>query len=757
MIKKSKTQPRLSLTHGAMLVLSAFMPFGAAYAQSAPATVAASAAPADSGASAKPATTGQLETVTVTAQRRSENIRDVPVSVSALRDEKLDVLVSGGQDIRVLAGKVPSLNVESSNGRTFPRFYIRGYGNTDFNTFSSQPVSLIYDDIVQENPILKGFPIFDLANVEVLRGPQGTLFGRNTPAGVVKFESAKPNLKKVEGYYNVSTATHNTTNVDGAVNVPLSDQWAMRVSALRQHRDNFVDNTYTGQKNALDGYNEHAERVQFLYAPNTTFNALFNVHQRLTTGSSRLFFANLIQKGSNEIVDGFDPNKIFTDGKNFQNLHTSGANARLSWDLDRVKLFSITGFEQVNSYLSRGDVDGGVGRPNPLFTTPFNVETAGGISGVRQFTQEFRVESKNTGPLNWQTGLYYFNEDANGFTDNFDTPTSALTSHIASRQKNTAWAAFGSVNYAVNDAFLLRGGLRYTRDKKDFNTVENFNVAQIGPGGVDESKSKVNWDVSGTYKINPDVNVYGRIATGFRAPSIAAANKDVPITVADAETITSYEAGVKADLFNRRARLAFSVYDYQIKNQQLTVVGGNSNVNRLINAARTNGRGAELDLEGFVTPSLKMSLGGSYNFTQIDDPSLSVLKCPTCTVTNPINSAGRVDINGNPLPQAPKWIVNATARYSIPTENGEVFVFTDWSYRSKINFFLYQAEEFTGKSLLEGGLRVGYTWQEGKYEVAAFGRNITNTRRVTGAIDFNNLTGFLNDPRQFGVQFKGNF
>ncbi|MEG1117992.1 MAG: TonB-dependent receptor, partial [Janthinobacterium sp.] len=173
--------------------------------------------------------------------------------------------------------------------------------------------------------------------------------------------------------------------------------------------------------------------------------------------------------------------------------------------------------------------------------------------------------------------------------------------------------------------------------------------------------------------------------------------------------------------------------------------------------AKTNGRGAELELEGFVTPSLKMSLGGSYNFTEIKDPSLSVATCRSCTVTDPKNAAGNAIINGNPLPQAPKWTITATGRYSIPMENGEFFVFTDWAYRSKINFFLYETAEFTGKPMVEGGLRVGYTWDAGKYEVAAFGRNITDTQRITGAIDFNNRTGFINEPRQFGVQFKGNF
>ncbi|MBP1203951.1 iron complex outermembrane receptor protein [Duganella sp. 1411] len=727
---------KLSKMHKRLLALSAVMPIGSAFAQSA-------------------AADAQLETVVVTAQRRAENIKDVPVSVTLLKDEKLDVLLSGGQDIRLLAGKVASLNVESSNGRTFPRFYIRGYGNTDFSTFASQPVSLVYDDVVQENGILKGFPMFDMAGVEVLRGPQGTLFGRNTPAGVVKFESAKPNLKQVEGYYSLSWASHNTVNLEAAANVPLSSEWAMRVSTLRQHRDDFVDNTFTGAKDSLEGYNEHAERVQFLYSPSATFNALFNVHARSTSGSARLFRANIIKKGTNDFADGYSFNQISTNGQNGQELSTNGANARLTWDLGSVKLFSITGYEGVDKYFSRGDIDGGT-PAGPGFI-PFQVETGGGLSGLHQYSQEFRVESKNAGPLNWQTGVYYFKESADGYSNNYNSTTGAQTSHLASRQVNKAAAVFGSVTYDLAPDLILRGGLRYTNDKKDFSTVEAQNVVQIGPNSVDESKSKANWDLSLTYKINPDVSTYARVATGFRAPSIAAASASVPITVADAETITSYEAGIKADLFNRRARASFSVYDYDVKNQQLTVVGGNSNVTKLINAAKTAGRGVEADFEAFITPSFKVSAGGSYNFTEIKDPSLSVAKCGSCTVTNPLNAAGRVEINGNPLPQAPKYILNATARYNWALDNGNLFVLTDWSYRSKINFFLYEAKEFTGKSMVEGGLRVGYNWDGGKYEVAAFARNITDTQRIIGAIDFNNLTGMVNEPRQFGVQFKGGF
>ncbi|HEX4648610.1 MAG TPA: TonB-dependent receptor plug domain-containing protein, partial [Steroidobacteraceae bacterium] len=234
-----------------------------------------------------------LQEVIVTAERREERLIDVPVSTAVLSGAPLEALGSSGQDIRQLAFAVPSLNIESSNGRTFPRFYIRGYGNTDFTSFASQPVGLYYDDIVQENPALKGFPVFDQADVEVLRGPQGTLFGRNSPAGVVKFESAKPVIGQFSGYASVSDGTYNTANIEGVANLPINDQMAFRLSTQGQHRDNWVDapNNPSGDRH-LEGYDDWAVRMQLLYKPSDSFSALFNVHGRALNGSARLFRAN---------------------------------------------------------------------------------------------------------------------------------------------------------------------------------------------------------------------------------------------------------------------------------------------------------------------------------------------------------------------------------------------------------------------------------------------------------------------------------
>ncbi|MDH4289941.1 MAG: TonB-dependent receptor plug domain-containing protein, partial [Aquincola sp.] len=227
------------------------------------------------------AQSGELQTITVTAERRVENAQQVPNSVSVVPSELLDVLNTSGQDVRMLAGRVPSLNIESSFGRAFPRFYIRGYGNTDFRLNASQPVSLVYDDVVQENPILKGFPAFDLARVEVLRGPQGSLFGRNTPAGVVKFESVRPVIGKFEGYGSLSAGTFTTINAEGAVNVPTAPDSALRVSLLSQTRNDWVKNTFAaGPTQDLEGYRDGALRVQWLFEPTKDFSALFNVHAR---------------------------------------------------------------------------------------------------------------------------------------------------------------------------------------------------------------------------------------------------------------------------------------------------------------------------------------------------------------------------------------------------------------------------------------------------------------------------------------------
>jgi iron complex outermembrane receptor protein len=718
-------------------------------------------APADA-ASAPEA--GKLQSVTVTAQRITEDAKSVPISVSTIGGESLDALNASGDDIRALSGRVPSLNIESSFGRAFPRFYIRGYGNTDFHLNASQPVSLVNDDVVQENPILKGFPIFDTEQVEVLAGPQGTLFGRNTPAGVVKIDSVAPS-RIANGYVSLSYGSFNTVNLEGAYGMPLGPDWAIRGSLMAQHRNGYVTNTAPGAGPAkLEGYDDDAGRLQLLYKPSGTFSALFNVHTRALDGTARLFRANIIKPGTNDLVDGFDPYQVSIDGKNSQTLDTDGASAKLRWDLGDVVLSSITGWEHVHAF-SRGDVDGGYGASyappmGPGFI-PFSDETSDALSGHQQLSQEFRLEHGGAGPLTWQAGVYLFHEKYRIESLAYDTLFGGPSTEVDATQTNTAWAVFGSAGYQLTKDFKVRGGLRYTRDRKALDTIPITDTLVNDTAGLakDTSDSRTNWDLSGIYSITPDANVYARVATGFRASSIFPASDFGYLTYAKPETTTSYELGFKADLFDRRARISADVYHYDVKDQQLSAVGGKTNATQLVSAKKVTGQGFEVNLDAYVLPTLLVTFNGSYNFTKIKDPDLAVAPCASCEVTNPAGPvAGTVLVNGNPLPQAPKYVANVTARYGIPVANGgEYFVYTDWSYRSEVNFFLYESKEFTGKAMTIGGLRAGYDWDGGKYEVAAFARNITNQIRVTGGIDFNNLTGFINDPRTFGVQFKATF
>jgi iron complex outermembrane receptor protein len=356
--------------------------------------------------------------------------------------------------------------------------------------------------------------------------------------------------------------------------------------------------------------------------------------------------------------------------------------------------------------------------------------------------------------------VYYFDEDYDTEFFSYDSLAGGVQNqYLRANQSNTAWAVFGSATYAVTPRFEMRAGVRYTNDEKDFvtGTPEGFNFPDPSlPTTAHLSDDNVSWDLSGTYSINDSVNLYARIATGFRGASVQPAGPFGNQSVADPETNTSYELGIKADLMDRIASIYFNIFHYEVKDQQLTAVGGASNAIRLLNADKTVGQGAELDVQAYLTPQLLVTLGASYNDTEIEDGSISVGTCFACTVTDPqVN--GLAIIDGNPLPQAPEWITNFSLRYGFPLGNGEMFFHTDWAYRSEVNFFLYESIEFTGQSLLEGGLRAGYTWSEGRYEAALFGRNITDEEVAVGGIDFNNLTGFLNEPRIWGVQFKASF
>jgi iron complex outermembrane receptor protein len=690
----------------------------------------------------------RLDVIIITANQREEDLQDVPVSAASLPQDQIEAIFASGEDVLALAARVPALYAESSNGRVAPRFYIRGLGNTDFDVAASQPVSIIMDDVVMENVVLKSTPIFDVDRVEVYRGPQGTLFGRNTTAGIVRFTSVKPS-EDFDARAQASVGSFGSLTFDGAVGGAIAPGVNARASVLYQHRDDWINNTLTPQADDIGGYNEFAGRLQVALEPMENLDVLLNMHARNLEGTSAIFRANVITTGTNGLNANYDRDRVsYNQGGGNRQAYTGwGASANVSYDFGDMQLTSITAYEGTEGS-SRGDIDGGVAGVGPGFI-PFDADTQDSIDDLDQVTQEIRLASDTGGPLSWQVGAYYFDSE---FTVTTVGP-SGFPPPATLTHGNQAWAVFGQASYDVTEQFSVTGGLRYTEDEKDLTVLgaaaNNRNI----------SDDHVSWDLSGMYALTPDVSVYARVAEGFRGPSIQ--GRDVaffaPPSLADSETVLSWEAGVKS-FIGDTLRLNAAVFTYEVSDIQLTAVGGAGNSVQLLNADSGEATGLEIDAEWAPMDNLVFTGGFSWVDTEISDSGLAVGVCAQCTVTDPtvvIGASTRALVDGNPFPNAPESIANFTARYSMPFDaSSEFFVYTDWAYQGATNLFIYESVEFQTDEQFEGGLKFGWARLDGSLEVAAFARNITDEDNIKGAIDFNNNTAFVNDPRVIGVSVK---
>ena len=702
-----------------------------------------------------------IEEIVVTAQRRQQVIEDVPVSVSVLSGERFSALFEGGEDIRALATRMPSLYAESSNGRLAPRFYMRGLGNTDFDLAASQSVSVLFDEVVQENVILKSFPLFDIDRVEVLRGPQGTLFGRNTPAGIVKFDTRRPS-EDFNAYGVATVGSLGTLNLEGAIGGALNDEGTLmgRFSLLSQNREDWIDNGFTGQSDAMGGFNELAWRGQLLAEPSDNLSMLLNVHGRDYDGTASIFRANVLNQGSNDWNGNYDRDTVWFDegDNNPQEAEAYGGLLRVELGLENgMSVTSITAIETVENR-SQGDIDGGFGFADlgdgnfgPGFI-PFPSHTADGLAELEQFTQEVHISGEGNDGFFWQAGFFYFDSDFTVFTNPFFLDESRL------KHTNTAWAAFGQISLPLSDSLTLVGGIRYTDDEKEMVAFD----PPIEQPDVRVEGEQSSFDVSLMWDVNDNVNLYGRVANGFRAPSIQ--GRDIafasnPASVADSETILSYEAGFKMNFADNALLINGALFHYVVDDIQLTAIGGTSNAVSLINADEATGTGIDVDASLTITDNFVITAGFSITDTEIRDTSLTLPPCGSgqCTPTDPLDDNGHAIIDGNPIPGAPDHTINLTARYGVPTDSGELFFLTDWARQGKTNFFLYESREYYSDGNFEGGIRAGYIHGNNEWEVAVFGRNITDEENMKGGIDFNNNTAFDNEPRIWGISFRKNW
>ena len=750
-----------------------------------PTTVApAAAAAADAPAPTAQATDGVADIV-VTAQRRSENLQKVPLSVSAVSGDMLRDFQAGGDDILALSGKVPGLYAETTTGRIFPRFYIRGLGNIDFYLGASQPVSIIQDDVVLEHVVLKSNPVFDVAQTEVLRGPQGSLFGRNTTAGIIKFDTIRPS-NEYKARVSASLGSYATTSIDAGVGGPLvKDVLSFRLSGLVQHRDNWVDNVYVGpsadgtispKKNAMGGFNERDARLQLLLTPGDRFSLLASAHIRSYHGTSTLFRRAALVRGSNRIIASQRRDQVALDEgqNNPQDYDMSGASLRAGYDFGGgISLTSITAYEHASGY-SRGDTDGGAAVNYPFNGVPNGFgQSQGTLRGLDQWTQEVRL-ANDDGRFKWQVGGIAFDsrDDTEFYQRGFFTGANP-NNWVRLHDINTSWGIFGQVSYKLTPQLTLTGGARESGDTKSTRLVKaSLNAAGVDTYGgrrfVRLHDTQPSWDVSALYEASPALSLYARVARGFRGPTIqgrsAVFNAD--FTTANSETNVSGELGFKSHLFGNTLRLNGSAFRYTVKNIQLN--GNDSNGNGvLFNAEKAVGYGAELEAEWRPVRNLSINAGASWLHTAIRDKRVFAQACSlngvlVCTVLDPLFTRGAgtgttyfAQIDGNPLPQAPRYNLDLSARYDVPVSGGKAFVSGDVNVQGFTSYVLYQTKEFTSKGNFEGGLKLGFESDHG-WNAAVFARNITNERNLKGVIE-NYLAAVFNEPRIIGVSVGAKF
>ncbi|CAH0270349.1 TonB-dependent receptor domain-containing protein [Pseudomonas carnis] len=560
----------------------------------------------------------RLENVVVTAERREDSAQKVPVPISVISGRTLENTHAGNSATQVTRFIPNTSSATIDNQR--PRWWILGIGTGDQRANTVSPVGIYLDDVYLNNVDATSFPPFDLARVEVLKGPQGTLWGKNTTAGAINFISRKPDFKDNPGYLTLDGGSQNNRTVEGAGGAVLvSDKIAARVSFRHNERDGLADDKTLGGRSG--DTEDDALRLQLAVNFSDTLDGVFNLHYRKfhsngngLDGSTGGVFARSTN-GTNAY--GFTP-RLSRTHVNYNvsgrdDLEHKGASATFNWKLDDLTLTSISAFEDVTRTI-RGDSD----------YTPLDLSRGYRDLHSRQWSQELRIASPKERTLSWVAGAHYFHEKLDYNESRASVDNTSLTPYFNSTetdQGNTSFAIFGSTTWQVSEPLSLTTGLRWTHEQKDIdldrvaatgaaafsNPDRWWSRSSIsGPLAVtavqDESKTwnDFTWDVTPEYQINDHARVYFRYARGFRSGGFnTGATTQGSVATVSPEYLSAYELGFKSEWLDNRLNVNGSVFYYDYKDIQLNAVIGTStgSLSTLTNGASGKVRGAELEVE----------------------------------------------------------------------------------------------------------------------------------------------------------------
>ncbi len=728
--------------------------------------LAAGIAMADTAAVASPAdTAGGLEEITVTAQRRSERLQDVPISITAVTSADLER--SHIDDASRLQFVTPGLTWGQQGSDSFPA--IRG-ARTSLVSAQNDPIIGYYiDGIYQSRTQQQSLPLFDINRVEVQRGPQGTLYGRNTFGGNFSVVTNEPK-NTFDGAVNLEAGNYNEQRVDGFVNIPINDELQVRISGVHQSHDGYVHSTTTPGL-SMDDDDESAGRIGVKWTPTDRLEVLvhagvwgkndagsgsygYKVAGTLinpATGHQSIngvpYAVNPSVHNGTAIVNGVDIGVPVTgsawqnnwDYQPFEHVSEDYISTTVSYDVDFATLRSITGYTQFRSHRSAD---------NDQSSVVFSAPAEGFGSGIqepddhdRALSEEVQLTSKDSTPLQWIVGGYFLHDDVDEvYQQLINAPGSTVDGYKETTALQTkAYAGYAQASYfAIPDLFRIIAGVRYSEESKRFAFADYSNAT---PGTYDFGApySQTSGDPrfhSTTWRagleFTPDHNsmYYLTVSTGFESGGFndTGGSSLIPSSYAP-QTVTAYELGAKNKFLDGRVQTDFSIFDNQYKNLQINVY--TPQVSYFGSAGQAYGRGAEFAIRTLPLENFHVDVTAAY---------LNAKYTKYISANNFYGASGgedpvSVNLAGKVIPMSPKLKTTAAVYYDfVMGDYGTLAPYVSWLYSSKYYTTDYNTALDLQKNYNMVDLSLRWTAASGKYYVEGFGNNVGDVPVLYSAV-----------------------
>lgn len=697
--------------------------------------------------------TPYLDEIIVTAQRRAQNVQDIGASISAIAGETFQEL--SYRTVTDVSEQTPNLTFATPAGEsTILALSLRGIGLNDLSDSNESPVAVYVDDVYVGILTAQAGQLFDLERVEVVRGPQGTLYGRNTTGGLVHFVTKLP-TQEFDAYAELAIGNDSRIKLESAIGGPLSERVSGRISVLHDSDDGYQINRTTGQSfgtkdiSALRGQMSFSVTddldVRLMGFGGSTDNrpTLYNARGLLTATGERCTDAQIVAR---ECFDGFgyrdpvaDPHSVELHPDIIgprQQIDHQGGSITATWTSDSVTLTFIT----AASSLDKVDWDGAFENPVFLFQS-------GQLLDAEQFTQEIRAAFSSQS-ADYIAGLFYFGDTKKGgipFNSPFDYDTDF-------DQETDAYAAYANADWRLSEAWSVSIGARYTRELKELDyLVLPGTIAGNGLAFQDDlDTGHVSWNIGADWRPNDDTLLFANVAHGFKSGGWNAGGFNVieeQLAPFKNETVDMIELGIKTTLLGNQMRFNATGFYYDYQDLQAFT---QANVDGLPLSALTNVGGADIygleaELAWRPAEGLDISLGLGWLDTRTKD--FFSFEGLTPTGEQIIE-----DLSGGELVLSPRINANGLIRYSTRLASGELSAQIDFSYSDEYFFDTDNAPlDISDSAILWNG-RLAWRFPGDKFEVGLYGRNITDKEKIIEGFDiFDTQMLIYNHARSFGI------